>query len=256
MDSEPRFDSSIEELKGTIFKHFFDEKDEPIKTLSQYHLETMWDHINMVYDEFTESLPNFSEFLDDHAKKVTHWGVKLHDIAKPDTITEKYRKICERCYRPNSHRNTHCYQCKQKLPIDIVLQHGWHGHEIVGGSKEYLFPILDKIGIKDDLSREEIRLMVRWHSLVHAMLHVDFSTTRGANEAESILYKADELGFNPLEMTFQDFMKNLFPDSSRNVRVGAVLLSRADELGKISDIYDEFLCEDRMMEAIYCLSLE
>lgn len=249
-----KYDCKPEEIKDQVYPHFFNSLGEAIRTDSQYHLETMWDHVNLVFEEFLALIEIYGHMMDAHALEASFWGVKLHDIAKPNTITPKNRRICSKCHRPNALRHTHCYACGFRLPDDVMCQHGWHNHEKVGGSSEYLDPVLDIIGIENDAVRAEIMKMVRWHSLTHAMLHLEFETARATEEKKYLHEKADELGFDPSEMSYAEFMDNLYPDSSLGVKVGATLLSYADELGKVTDIPGDEITQDEIMTAILSLS--
>lgn len=239
-----------EEISQEVYPHFFKEDGTPVQTTSQFHLENMWDHVCLVFDEFLACLGVYDELLDEHAREVTFWGVKLHDIAKPDSIVLKYRYLCSKCHRPNGTKRTHCHTCGFKLPLDVMAQNGWHGHDRLGGSEEYLAPVLNVIGISDPLTREEIRKMVRWHSLVHAMLHLHFVTPRAENERKDIGRNNDDLSFDPSGMNCVEVVNRIFEGSSLGVKVGAILLSVADEHGKISDIQGDIITDHQVHDLI------
>lgn len=270
-----------------IYPKFFDESGAPIITYSQYHTENMWDHVNAVFRNFCELWGEYRDQLSGMWLTGV-WGVLLHDIAKPDTIVEKQRKICPDCHRPNvptlrerkvthcfscksddltstsdkwqvcndcgkylPHKldakdNTNCYVCKARLPEASVLQHGWHGHDAKGGSKEFLWPILAKIDGLNESMKEDILKLVRCHSIVHALMHREFESSRAnaeANKQHSIHRETfEEFGFNPFEGSFKDGLMGLFANSQ--LATVAILLSTADDRGKSTEIQEEKFPEE------------
>lgn len=265
-----------------IYSHFFDQNGKPILTYSQYHKETMWEHVCSVYENFCK---NWAAYRDDLSSfwMIGVWSALLHDIAKPNTIVEKYRKICSNCNRPNvpvlkekivrncfacksedlqatsdkwqkcndcgkylpfkleEKENTNCYICKAQLPQESVLQHGWHGHDELGGSRDFLDIYLNKIQGLSEEEKNDITKIVRYHSLVHALMHREFQSSRANAEAnkQHSMHRSDfkDLGFNPFEKAFEEALTLLL--GNRNLAIVAVLLSASDDQGKISDIEEE-----------------
>ena len=284
-----------ENIRTSIFRHFFDENDTPIQTISQYHKETMTEHVNMVYQNFRKLIFNYN--LTDDQVSFALWSVLLHDIAKPDTIVEKQRKICPNCHRPNvpawearvikkcihcnsdqlsinndkwqicndcgkwspkvseARDNTNCYVCKADLPEESILQHGWHGHDFKGAEPEYLNPVLDQIGIEGE-DRDKMMAMIRYHSLVHALMHFALKTNRAEADGNkqsgwmsSRARNIDTYGFDPFEMPFEQALSKLF-DGNKTMMLIAVLLSYADNHGKESDIIEDSFDEEFLNDLV------
>lgn len=287
IDTDPMlWDNAFpEEVRQQVFGHFFNADGSEIETASQYHTETMWRHVNMVFFAFQKS-KHLTRLFSPDEQTVFCWATLLHDIAKPQCIVAKQRKICTECHRPNvpsleekrviscrsckSSRLTtisddfqvcddcgecnvrilkrkeivNCYFCKAVLPNEVVTQHGWHGHDTVGASPEVLDPILELIGLP---SNEAIRKMVRFHSLVHARIHMEKNSNRAKAEAkkkQSMHHGGfnEELGFDPFALPFAEALTRVFGDPK--IAMAAVLLSAADDKGKESPIVEDGFSEE------------
>jgi hypothetical protein len=136
--------------------------------------------------------------------------------------------------------NKICYFCNGDLSENIIIQHGWHNHDKIGSEYDFLMPICKEIGLEDDF--EKIRRFVRYHSIVHARIHKEFNSKRYMNEKnkKQSVYKynlTEEFGFDPFSFDFKDTMYKFFHE--KELIIGAILLSCADDNGKISPISED-----------------
>ncbi len=105
-------------------------------------------------------------------------------------------------------------------------------------------PILDQIGIGNEEDRRRIQKLIRYHSLVHALLHhIRKSNRDEADSSKQSGWLASrgrtiaEYGFDPFDVPFVEAMDKLF--GNKEDAKAAVLLSYADDGGKISEIEED-----------------
>ena len=134
---------------------------------------------------------------------------------------------------------TNSYMCDGELPEEVILNHGWHNHDKIGGTMEYLAPILEQIGLTGNT---DVVKLVRCHSIVHAKMHQEFQSDRAsAEESKQVSHYennlVEEFGADPFKLDFEESLMAMF--GNKKVAMMAILLSAADDRGKTTPIIEE-----------------